>query len=408
MQRVLISTTLAKPTIRKCTFLAVLAAVVWVQPFVRVYFRERALPPAGWDGQRGELELKDSVKRYCVLTPAWRPAFNDLDRLIQNTLKLAEDFAFVQMFAVLSNTKERSDFVKQFPESSRRVTFLTLDSLLYEGRWTDESIDSEAKLAKAIDAHSSPKTWHPRRVTQALKKLLGLETIQRRYGCEFAWVLDSESAPLRKFSFKVHFQEFEDNPRLLVTNMSDPQVKLKRNAARLTQASIQGLGFSDKFVTSLLSYRSTDFWMFSLSTIARMMRHVSTVHQKEFVHVFIRHPAGLPVYYGNFVQHRTNTEIVVYPDSLRRDGFEPRAEMKLHSEVSLDLFTCAGNGPWTDIQRLHILSGPLAWIRGWRFDHLPSGGCKNKNSSAQHIVQSSPSITWATSNFDDQVLVYSE
>ena len=77
---------------------------------------------------------------------------------------------------------------------------------------------------------------------------------------------------------------------------------------------------------------------------------------------------------------------------------------KYKTEISRDMFQCEEEGPWTDEERVRILNGPLSFVRGWRFDHLPIEGCKNQNQ-AQVVVEKSPSISWATSNFREQISV---
>ena len=144
--------------------------------------------------------------------------------------------------------------------------------------------------------------------------------------------------------------------------------------------------------------------MFSLVDFSQMMTHVSNVHGQSFAHAFIRNPAGVPVYYGNYLWHTSPslTSFVVYPNSLKDAGFVPKGMLDV--EIAHDILVCNNRtGPWTDEQRLQILNGPLSWIRGWRFDHLPAGGCGNGGSSAQTILQISPTITWATSNYHYQV-----
>jgi hypothetical protein len=343
---------------------------------------------------------------WCVLIPAWRPAFRNLDRLVGEAKHLSSDFASVRVFTVLTDLSEQQDFTRQFLTSSEQLSFLTLDKLLLDRRWSVDKLDNVTKLEAEIATVS--KHWEPRRVLQAVKKFLGLEAIYRDHSCELAWVLDSESAPLRRFSFVQTFLEYQHAPRILVTNLSDPSVTNSARAARLTSNAAKGLGLDTDTGKYSISYRSTDFWMFSLPDISQLMVMVAEHHNITFLEAFIRSPAGVPVYYGVYLRHarqytKMKTEIVVFPQLLKHQGINPSEGTKLNPEVARDLFRCEEEGPWTDVHREMILNGPLSWIKGWRVDHLPVGGCGSQNSSAQVLVQNSPSVIWATSNYAYQV-----
>jgi len=265
-------------------------------------------------------------------------------------------------------------------------------------------LDSGTKLAKAI-ARTKIKVWDPRRVTQALKKFLGLETMHRVHGCSSAWVLDSESVPLRKFSFAEQFLDYEQNPRILVSNLSDPSMKMNARHARLQNNALAGLKLPSKVTNgSVLSFRTVDFWMLSLRRVSQMMEYFSRIHNKPFANAFMRNPAGVPVYYGNYMWHffPNETSFVVYPTSIKEAGIKPSG--KVQAEASKDIFVCKGQAPWTDEQRMQILgtNGTLAWVRGFRFEHLPTNGCEGNVSGAQSLLLKSD-VTWATSNFDNQV-----
>lgn len=383
---------------------------------------KETLPPASPD--KVSCDQRRVSCRWCVLSPAWRPAFADLDRLVQSTIELAEDLPAACLFAILTDEDEVREFRENFPQSARHLNILTFESALKDRRWTDGRLNDTFKLDFEINTES--RGWEPRRVTQALKKLLGLEFLYQHYSCKLGWVLDSESVPLRRFSFAEHFRDFESNPRLIVTNMSDPYVELSERHATLTRQSLEGLGLTAYAHGDILSFRTVDYWIFALADISRMMSHVSNVHNKSFTHVFIRHPAEVAVYYGNFILHgpasSTKTIFFIYPTSLRRAGFEPVEGAVLSAEAALDIFRCNDAGPWTAEQLVKILNGPLAWVRGWRFDHLPAGGClgrtnwgplwyyrRARNSmgidNVQVLVENATSITWATSNFDGQVRI---
>jgi len=217
------------------------------------------------------------------------------------TVGLARDFEEIRMFAILTDETEIRDFRENFATSANSLTILSLADLLSEHIWTDSRSDIVNKLAKEIEAVS--KGWAPKRVMQALKKFLGLEAMHRLYGCEHARVLDSESMPLRTFSFMEVFVEFERNPRILATNLSDSSIHWDKMHAALTRKSSEGLGLPANASFNNLSYRSTDFWMFSLVHVSQLMTYVSDFHDKSFVYVFTRYPAGVPVYYGNFMRN---------------------------------------------------------------------------------------------------------
>jgi hypothetical protein len=197
--------------------------------------------------------------RWCVLSPAWRPSFADLDRLVQSTIELAEDLPAACLFAILTDEDEVREFRENFPQSARHLNILTFESALKDRRWTDGRLNDTFKLDFEINTES--RGWEPRRVTQALKKLLGLEFLYQHYSCKLGWVLDSESVPLRRFSFAEHFRDFESNPRLIVTNMSDPYVELSERHATLTRQSLEGLGLTAYTHDDILSFRTVDYYV---------------------------------------------------------------------------------------------------------------------------------------------------
>ena len=347
---------------------------------------------------------------WCVLVPAYRPAFEHLNRLLKQSAEMADDFHTVRFFSILSDAQELEDFAAQYPRSVSFSSFLNFEDLLRSQKWTDEKTNTLRKLEKEVEIVSPG--WAHRRIIQALKKLLALESMYSEHMCTISWVLDSESVPLRRFSFAEQFLEFQRDPHILVTNLSDNSVKrVSRNGGHISlmKFSSRALGIVNSKEESVITYRTVDFWMLFLVDVSHMMQHVAGVHQKPFSYVFIRNPAGVPNYYGNYVRHfpsfGPNITFVPYPSALKNAGFKPSSGTG--GEASADFFPpCDGSGPWSEDQILDILRGPLSWVRGWRFDHLPKGGCKN-GSMAQTILQQTPSVTWATSNYDYQVKLIS-
>ena len=47
--------------------------------------------------------------------------------------------------------------------------------------------------------------------------------------------------------------------------------------------------------------------------------------------------------------------------------------------------------------KVGVLSGPLGWIAGWRFDRIRSAA---ERGAAMQLLASAPHITWAVSNFN--------
>ena len=340
------------------------------------------------------------VSDRCVLIPAYRPAFKDLARLVSANQRLSLDMESVRLIVILSDGDEVSDFRQQYPQQSAALTFLALDGLLHR------HVHANVTISGLMRQHNS-RCWEPRRTMSAIKKFVGLDALHRR-GCTYGWVLDSESMPLRKFTFSSIFNEFEANPRVLATNMSHRLVKPDSRHAKLMRCAARGLGLARDVAHH--THRTVDWWVWSLKDVVDLMAHVRSNHRQPFLHGLVSYPAGEAIYYGLYVQyivpHSASARspvkhtIVSIPEALIESGLAPK--FRINVELSTEIWTCDDHhSPWTSMEKQLILSGPLKWVRGWRFDSLR---CKNKNtSSATNLLQVSPSVTWATSNFRDQV-----
>ena len=245
-----------------------------------------------------------------------------------------------------------------------------------------------------------------RRTMSAINKFVGLDALHRR-GCTYGWVLDSESMPLRKFTFSSIFNEFEANPRVLATNMKHRLVKPDSRHEKLMHCAARGLGLARE---PWHTHRTVDWWVWSLTNVVDLMAHVRSNHRQPFLHGFVSYPVDISIYYGLYVQHivphsasarsPVKHTIVSIPEALIESGLAPK--FRINVELSTEIWKCHDHhSPWTPRGKQLILSGPLQWVRGWRFDDLR---CKKKNtSSATNLLKVSPSVTWATSNFRDQV-----
>ena len=105
---------------------------------------KETLPPASPD--KVSCDQRRVSCRWCVLSPAWRPAFADLDRLVQSTIELAEDLPAACLFAILTDEDEVREFRENFPQSARHLNILTFESALKDRRWTDGRLNDTFKL----------------------------------------------------------------------------------------------------------------------------------------------------------------------------------------------------------------------------------------------------------------------
>ena len=344
------------------------------------------------------------ASRRCVLVPAYRPAFNDLGRLVSGVQDLSLDMETVRLFAILSNSNEVADFRREYVQQSAALSFLALDGLLH--RHTSANVTTMQRLQRMFGRGCLEQ----RRTVPSIKKFVGLAELHRA-GCEYAWILDSESVPLRRFRFATIFDENEANPRILATNKSHPLVRGSARHNLHVRCAAAGLGV--RLPSSRTVFRTVDYWVWSLKTVMDLMAHVSFVHREPFLHRFLRHPASEAFYYGLYVQliapsnalalSTVNPTIVRIPEVLIEHDLAP-ARALFTDELAPNIWACdkIGKQLWTKGQTERILSGPLKWVHGWRFDHL--GRCQpSDRSSARDLLATSPSVLWATSNFRDQV-----
>ena len=321
----------------------------------------------------------------CVLVPAYRPAFSDLSRLLRQSRSLSTDH--VQMFVILSSGMEKNDFLQNNPEDARGVHLITLDSLL--SRWTYPGVTLDTLMKS-----TNTQCWEPRRTVSGIKKMVGLAHIHRKHNCTYGWVLDSESVPLRRFSFRDVFRSYIEQPRVVVTNMTHPLILPSRRNDQLNRCAARGLGLRN---VPDVSYRTLDYWIYHISDLQHMMMHVQKVHGMPFLHAYVKYPASDPIYYGMYQMQRGMQFVSVPELFVQTTSLTTRA--RLHNELSRFIWTCDSSNTWTLSQRQRILNERLDFVRGWRFDHLPAEGCRD----VWTLFADSPRVVWATSNFKHQL-----
>lgn len=329
----------------------------------------------------------------CVLIPAYVDALGDLARLIREVLRMSTDYSKVGIFTILTDVAEKDLFMHKYKQEMDALHVLTLDTLLNKWTYTNATLQS-------IVSHMNRKCWEPRRMISGVKKLLGLAELYHKFSCSCGWVLDSESIPLRMFSFERIFDTFTSHPRLLVTNMRHPLVKHSSRVVQLNRCAASGLNVSVN--AGEYSYRTVDWWFFDLKEVHDMMLHVQSTHGKPFVHAYAQYPASDAIYYAMYNRYISNAKhtFVTIPDVLVENGLEPAS--KIENELSRSIWTCHKTPMWTFEQKQLILSNILPWVNGWRFDGLPTHGCGEDNHAGT-LLNGSPSVLWATSNFRNQV-----
>ena len=199
----------------------------------------------------------------------------------------------------------------------------------------------------------------------------------------------------------------------MATNLSHPLVRFSPRHALLARCAARGLGLEPHSVHH--SHRTTDWWIWSVKDVVDLMAHVSSVHRKPFLHAYVRYPASDPMYYGLYVQHVApyNTAalsplkravVMSIPEVFIEHDLAPKGPIT--DELSQAIWPCKSDkllqAIWTIAQRKRILSAPLHWVHGWRFEHLTYCRAGGK-SLARELLQMSPSVTWATSNFRGQL-----
>jgi len=200
---------------------------------------------------------------------------------------------------------------------------------------------------------------------------------------------------------------------MVVMNVSNPWVAhqtAQRSNIHMIDGScahrVVGLRPSPEGLDNEFTYRSTDYWFYSLEDLAAMIKYIESEHKcttQCFVDIYAAIPANEYSMYAAYMLHVAPTErrpeAVVLPDALEPVlhqmslGSEPRLQMNL--DLSRALFGgCAHNSDTSFLsheQRLHLLKSPLfSWIQGWRFDFI--GRCQQ---DAEKLIREASHITWA-------------
>ena len=387
-----------------------------------------------WGGRRREamqptLPCADPP-RWGVLWPAYSKHFEVLDRLVQATLRHANDLQCVRLFSILSDSNEVTAFKQHYTESANSLTLLSYEDVLRRKGYTMSLAEFQKRMhnnshtcANCRKCIVSPGLGNTaRRSIGGLKKIFGLLEIHS-LGMTHGWILDAESLPFRTFSFARIFRDAISKPRMVVMNVSNPWVAhqtAQRFNIHMVDGScahrVVGLSPSPKGLDHEFTYRSTDYWFYSLEDLAAMIRYIESKHKcttQCFLDIYATIPANEYSLYAAYMLHvapiERRPEAVVLPDALEpvlhqmSPGSKPQLKMNL--DLSSALFGgCAHNSDTSFLsheQRLHLLKSPLfSWIQGWRFDFI--GHCQK---DAEELIREASHITWATSNYMHQVNV---
>ena len=368
--------------------------------------------------------------RWGVLWPAYSKHFEVLDRLVQATLRHANDLQCVRLFSILSDSNEVTAFKQRYTESANSLTLLSYEDVLRRKGYTMSLAEFQKRMhnnshtcANCRKCIVSPGLGNTaRRSIGGLKKIFGLLEIHS-LGMTHGWILDAESLPFRTFSFARIFRDAISKPRMVVMNVSNPWVAhqtAQRFNIHMVDGScahrVVGLSPSPKGLDHEFTYRSTDYWFYSLEDLAAMIRYIESKHKcttQCFLDIYAAIPANEYSLYAAYMLHvapiERRPEAVVLPDALEpvlhqmSPGSKPQLKMNL--DLSSALFGgCAHNSDTSFLsheQRLHLLKSPLfSWIQGWRFDFI--GHCQK---DAEELIREASHITWATSNYMHQVNV---
>ena len=368
--------------------------------------------------------------RWGVLWPAYSKHFEVLDRLVQATLRHANDLQCVRLFSILSDSNEVTAFKQRYTESANSLTLLSYEDVLRRKGYTMSLAEFQKRMhnnshtcANCRKCIVSPGLGNTaRRSIGGLKKIFGLLEIHS-LGMTHGWILDAESLPFRTFSFARIFRDAISKPRMVVMNVSNPWVAhqtAQRFNIHMVDGScahrVVGLSPSPKGLDHEFTYRSTDYWFYSLEDLAAMIRYIESKHKcttQCFLDIYAAIPANEYSLYAAYMLHvapiERRPEAVVLPDALEpvlhqmSPGSKPQLKMNL--DLSSALFGgCAHNSDTSFLsheQRLHLLKSPLfSWIQGWRFDFI--GRCQK---DAEELIREASHITWATSNYMHQVNV---
>ena len=74
--------------------------------------------------------------RWGVLWPAYSKHFEVLDRLVQATLRHANDLQCVRLFSILSDSNEVTAFKQRYTESANSLTLLSYEDVLRRKGYT--------------------------------------------------------------------------------------------------------------------------------------------------------------------------------------------------------------------------------------------------------------------------------
>ena len=377
--------------------------------------------------------------RWGVLVPAYDAHFTVLDRLVQKTIELSADRPCVRMFSILSDSQEVAAFEEGFAPSARELVLLSLDEVLQRRvNSTAASLKDDMIKRGVRYCMFGALADGVRRGISSIKKIYGLLEMHDA-GITHAWVLDADSLPLRPFAFARIFNDFIERPRLIVVNMSHELVNRDgvNSAMYSRRCGFYGVGINRARVP-LVSLRATDYWMYRLTDVSAMVQHVEdqlrstnrivvkenpcqhacTPSRYTFADVYARFPCNEYYWFGAYMTHVApvdrRPELVIMPnavqetlDKLGKDKIigTGKGLAGLSSDVSRSLFdACKSNTGWTshlprDVRLSILTSPPLSWVQGWRFDNVGP----NCRADAEALLREATHITWATSNFYEQI-----
>ena len=246
-------------------------------------------PPQPW------LQRSVASPDWCIVTPSHRPHFALSLELLDAIFHAALDT--VPIYVVLSHPEEASewsrcmDLAQQDNRGWKIPEHTTIDLENLSNSTTDylaarmRNMGLPRRCAVGVSWKNNQRQWGH------LKKFLAIRHVARR-GCNTAWVMDSESRPLRRF----HFAElFSQSHILLVRNVSDSSQTGLQHPSRYTRADPECIKLAALVhhmpVSSQLAFwglQENDFWLYDTRVFAEFVQHATDSGSRSFIDALMK------------------------------------------------------------------------------------------------------------------------
>ncbi|KAJ1618626.1 hypothetical protein T492DRAFT_1091397 [Pavlovales sp. CCMP2436] len=410
--------------------------------------------------------LSGASRVDCVLSPTYAPHYDSFARMLESIAQHASDADAVKVFNVVDDEAAVAAFEARHAKWACAAhgkcfaTPLTMERLLPAFGSTPAAMDAE--LARAV---REGRFWERKRQHQALKKLYGVRGVRAQCyrvwvldseslalrNFSFASIFDdwfAKPAGLRRKSHPAPTRNlFSDSRDALCS-------KVIARSQNLTAAAVAALGVVDAARGEFhhLHFRTNDYWFVNADAVEAMVKLVELTHRRPFMSVFVENAAGLAVYYGVFAHaylspasnatRLANATAAAFLADLSAAAplptFAPQrfcslvanANASLSSTTRAELATFTASGCKFDLDlevpllvgvglhvehvfrrpkhpacslsvglRRELLRGAFSWLHGYRFNRIRNS---RHGVEVAKLFATSPHITWATSNWNDQ------